>query len=82
MAKERRSGQGPVWVGGDGRQRVASEECPVSYVTGASLAWLEEFCAYRALGRPADIERWPAKRVEALAALAAEEEQWQRSSRN
>jgi hypothetical protein len=31
---------------------VAAFECPKSYITGQSMAWLEEFQAWKRLGYP------------------------------
>jgi len=41
-----------VW----GRRQVAAHECPRSYVTGASIATLEEFFVRRRLGIPDSME--------------------------
>lgn len=37
----------PVWV----RGRCAIDECPRSYITARSVAWLEAFYAWRLTGR-------------------------------
>jgi hypothetical protein len=64
--------------GGDGRvvwlagREVSTTECPVSYVTGASVASLEDFYAHEALGAGSDLEAWPARRVDAFLVLKAE----------
>ncbi|HYL94329.1 MAG TPA: hypothetical protein VET69_00895 [Terriglobales bacterium] len=56
-----------------GRDGVAIDECPVSYVTGESLAHLEDFHAQQALGKCDDILEWPARRVDAHLTLKAEQ---------
>jgi len=37
-----------VWA----RRQVASDECPKSYITGDSMAWLELFNAWKRVGFP------------------------------
>jgi len=44
----------------------------VSYVTGASVASLEDFYAHEALAAGGDLEAWPARRVDAFLVLKAE----------
>jgi hypothetical protein len=64
-----------VWVSriaSLGEPRVASQECPVSYVTGMSWVWLEDYLTFRELGGTADLKRWPARRVDAFVTLQAE----------
>ena len=51
---------------------VATTECPVSYVTGESMAFLEDFYVHQSLGGAREILEWPARRVDAFAALKAE----------
>jgi len=58
---------------------VALSECPVSYVSGASLAWIEDFGAWRALGGAVDVHEWPARRVEAFLILQTERRKAERS---
>jgi hypothetical protein len=48
---------------------VTLGECPVSYVTGESAAWLEDFYAYLMFPNAATVLEWPAKRVDAFAVL-------------
>jgi len=57
-----------VWA----RGQVAAQECPVSYVTGDSMAWLEYFYAQEALGGGGDLLSWPARRVDAMVVLKVE----------
>ena len=57
-----------VWAAG----RVGITECPVSYVTGESLGWLEDFYVHQALGGGGEILDWPARRVDAFVVLKAE----------
>jgi hypothetical protein len=44
----------------------------VSYVSGESMALLEDFYAHRTLGSAQDILEWPARRVDAFVLLQAE----------
>lgn len=65
-------GSGPaerriVWARGN----VATEECPKSYITGESLAWVEEFQVWKRLGYPR-VEEMTARQVEAMLVLEAE----------
>ena len=34
------------------RAGVATDECPKSYISGASRAWLDQFAVWRRLGYP------------------------------
>ena len=52
--------------------RVATTECPVSYVTGESLALLEDFYAHEVLAKSEELLSWPARRVDAFVVLKAE----------
>jgi len=52
---------------------VAIEECPVSYVTGESLAYLEDFYAREACAKSDDVLQWAARHVDAYMALKAEQ---------
>jgi hypothetical protein len=68
-------GERIVWLwqsGVDRQERLAITECPISYISGDSLAWLEEFYAQQALGSAGEIAAWPARRVEAFALLKGE----------
>ena len=71
-----REGEGRiVWAWqseGRSEDRVATTECPVSYVSGESMAFLEDFYAHQALGGGEKILEWPARRVDAFALLKAE----------
>ena len=58
-----------VWLAG----KLGTEQCPVSYVTGESLAWVEDFWAHEALGEPDDLLGWPARRVDAFLVLKVEQ---------
>ncbi len=62
-----------VWVSG----HLGIEACPVSYVSGESLAWVEDYWAHQALGAPADLLAWPARRVDAFLVLKAEQRKWE-----
>lgn len=53
------------------RRGVATEICPVSYITGQSLAWIEEYAVWKMLRAPM-IEELPAKTVEAFCLLESE----------
>jgi hypothetical protein len=56
-----------VWA----RAGVATNECPKSYVSGASRAWLEEFQAWKRLGYP-DPRTLSAREVQAMTILERE----------
>ncbi len=55
-----------------GEPRLALSECPVSFVGGESLSWIEDFLAHRAAGGGGDPRQWPARRVDAFTVLHAE----------
>ena len=55
-----------------GERRVASSECPVSFVTGESVALVELFAARKILGQDEDLHAWPARQVDALLLLSSE----------
>lgn len=50
---------------------MATEICPVSYITGQSLAWIEQYAVWKLLRAPM-IEDLPAKTVEAFCLLESE----------
>ena len=58
-----------VWLAG----RLGIEECPVSYVTGESLAWVEDFWVLETLGKAEDLLGWPGRRVDAFLVLKVEQ---------
>jgi hypothetical protein len=58
-----------VW----GRKRAQTEECPKSFITGQSLAWIEEFVARRRLSIPDSLET-EARKVDAFLILQREME--------
>ena len=58
-----------VWLWGT---EVATTECPVSFVTAGSMAFLEDFYVHQVLGRPDDLLEWPARRVDAFVVLKVE----------
>ncbi len=62
-----------LWQAEGARDAVAITECPVSYVTGESVALLEDFYAHETLGGRNDILGWPARRVDAHFVLKAEQ---------
>ena len=62
-----------VWLWQNAGEAAATTECPVSYITGESAAFLEDFYAQEALGKGTPIEEWPARRVEAFLLLKAEQ---------
>lgn len=53
------------------RGRVSTSECPVSYVTSESRAFIEEFHAWKLFGE-IDYYRLPARLVEAMFILENE----------
>ncbi|MGE5647837.1 MAG: hypothetical protein ACM336_18840 [Acidobacteriota bacterium] len=55
-----------VWT----RAGVATTECPKSYITGASMAWLETFEAWRR--GHGDAAALPARMVQAMICLENE----------
>lgn len=61
-------------LGRQGERRVSSTECPVSYVTGESRSFLEEFLSERKLGGDALTVDRPARVVDAFVVLAKEVE--------
>ena len=50
------------------RKDVALGVCPKSYITGESMAWLDEFVVQRRLGRT-DISRLSGRQVDAFLIL-------------
>jgi hypothetical protein len=64
---EQKAPERVVWA----RGRVSTTACPKSYITGESAAWLEEFYAWRALGRP-DFREMSAREAQALMILENE----------
>jgi hypothetical protein len=75
MAHEPEERGGVVWVssfGVAGEPRLALSECPVSFVGGESLSFVEDFLAYAAAGGGGDPVDWHARRVDAFAVLHAE----------
>jgi hypothetical protein len=56
-----------VWA----RRGVAVETCPVSFISAQSLAWIEEYAAWKIL-RAVSIEQLPARTVEAFFLLEIE----------
>jgi hypothetical protein len=66
-----------VWVSrqaGTRGERVSTTECPVSLISGESLAAVEEWLAVRRLGGPLDVGARPARTIDAWLALEAERE--------
>ena len=62
-----------VWA----RGRTATEECPKSLISAASLQHLEEFHVWKLAG--GQVREMPAKRVDAFVIL---EQQWREETRN
>jgi len=50
---------------------VHTNRCPVSYITGASEAWVERFLTWKMLGGPSPAEM-DAKTVDAMCVLEGE----------
>jgi hypothetical protein len=64
-----------VWVSSfalPGEPRLALSECPVSFVDGESLSFVEDFLAHAAAGGGGDLKEWRARRVDAFSVLHAE----------
>jgi hypothetical protein len=57
-----------VWAGGG----AMSTDCPVSMITGQSIALLEEYAAWKVLGGGSAPRDLPAKVVDALQVLEVE----------
>ena len=55
-----------------GESRLALEECPVSYITGDSVAAVEDFLVHQALEGRTELLNWPSRRVDAFAVLGSE----------
>ncbi|MCP5112754.1 MAG: hypothetical protein GY953_18160 [bacterium] len=53
------------------RKSIALTSCPVSYITPRSLAWIEEYVAWKVLGG-VELHRLPARTVEAFCLLENE----------
>jgi len=60
-------GETPVWA----RNGVAVTTCPVSYLSAQSLAWVEEYVAWKTIGG-AGLTRLRARTVEAFCVLESE----------
>ncbi len=69
LAPEKRGEPRVVW----GRRGARAEECPKSFVTGQSLAWIEEFVARRRLSVPDSLDT-EARKVDAFLILQREME--------
>ncbi|HET8546871.1 MAG TPA: hypothetical protein VFL57_02655 [Bryobacteraceae bacterium] len=64
----------PVWA----RAGAVATECPVSYITADSVAYIEEFLTWKLFGH-ADQYVLPAKTVDAFFVL---EREWLKEQRN
>jgi hypothetical protein len=53
---------------------VATSECPKSFITAESVAWLEEFQVWKRFGYP-HVGEMTARQVEAMLVLEAELEE-------
>lgn len=83
MDVKRRCGFLPATLRGEprivwGRGQTHLDECPKSFVTGASLSMLEDFFVSRALGIPSSVDI-PARTADAFLILR---EQLEREERN
>lgn len=64
-----------VWVSPfalHGEARLALAECPVSFLAGESVSFVEDFLGHLAAGGGGDPRTWPARRVDAFAVLHTE----------
>lgn len=64
-----------VWVSSfavAGEPRLALSECPVSFLGGESVSFIEDFLAHLAAGGGGDPRQWPARRVDAFTVLYTE----------
>lgn len=55
-----------------GESRLGLEKCPVSYITGDSVAAVEDFLVHQLVGGGSELLNWPSRRVDAFAVLASE----------
>lgn len=55
-----------------GERRLALDECPVSYISGDSVAFREDFLAHVVIPSAEKLGDWPARRVDAFAVLYGE----------
>lgn len=76
MSEAERGERRIVW----GRKQTQSEECPKSFVTGESLALVEEFFVRRRLGIADSIEM-EARKVDAFLILRDEMEREERDGK-
>ena len=65
-------------VASRGRQRLALAECPVSAISGESVAFVEDFLAHVSMQRGEDLTNWTARRVDAFSTLYAELREWKK----
>jgi hypothetical protein len=64
-----------VWVSPvalQGERRLALSECPVSFIRGESVSFVEDFLAHLAAGGGGDPRGWAARRVDAFCVLYTE----------
>lgn len=69
LPEDKRGRPQVVW----GRKRASTEECPTSFITGQSLAWIEEFVARRRLSIPDSLDV-DARKLDAFLILQKEME--------
>jgi hypothetical protein len=73
IPEEQRGAARVVW----GRKQVQSQECPTSFVTGASMVLLEEFLVRRRLGMHESVET-EARKVDGFLILREQMEREER----
>ena len=64
-----------VWISNirvRGESRLGLEECPVSYITGDSVAAVEDFLVHQLVRGGSELLNWPSRRVDAFAVLGSE----------
>ncbi len=64
-----------VWVSPvavQGERRLALSECPVSFIRGESVSFIEDFLAHVAAGGGTEPREWPARRVDAFSVIYTE----------
>jgi len=75
MEHESAERPGVVWVSSfalQGESRLALSECPVSFIGGESVSFIEDFMAHVAGGGGGDPRGWPARRADAFTVLHTE----------
>jgi hypothetical protein len=67
LARAGNTPEGAVWA----RKRTVSTSCPKSFISAASMAWLEEYYAWKLMGG-GDYQRLTARQLDAFGTLERE----------